>query len=98
MLSRSFPGFGGESGRAEGPEPSGEVARVLGLVPEEAVVPARPRATRGAALPLDRIINGSLVNSQVMPLVVHFWHGCCKLHFTLAFAHASQDLRRDRLL
>lgn len=92
-MGSSSPGFEGGSGGVIRSEPSGVGARVL-----QEIVSARPRVLRPDVLPLDRMIVGSLVNSQVMPLAVHFWHGCCKLHFTLAFAHASQDLRRDRLL
>ena len=97
VLERSSLGLGVESGGvAIEPGLSGVTARVLGLVWGE-VVPVHPRVLRVVALTLARMANGSLVNSQGMPLAVHFWHGCCRLHFTLALAHASQDLRRDRL-
>ena len=88
---------GAESGGvAIEPELSSTAARVLGLVWGE-VAPAHPRVLRVVALTFTRMVNESLVNSQVMFLDVHLWHGYFKLHFTLALAHASQDLRRDRL-
>ena len=94
-LERSSPGA--ESGEvAIDPEFSNAAARVLVLVWEE-VIPVHSRVLRVVALTFTRVMNEPLVNSQAIFLDVHFWHGYFKLHFTLALAHASQDLRRDRL-
>lgn len=74
-LVRSSPEFKGveSEGVAIEPKLSGEVARVLGLGWEEVeVVPSRARVPRTDALALARMTKGSLVNSQVMPLDVHF--------------------------